>query len=78
MLMYSLSVIGGFALAKWAVPRVPSLKTEKYHLHHWIWSSLILLGFMFITVTDITIGLFTGVALQGLTYKNWGIKRNGS
>tara|TARA_R100000900_G_scaffold117521_1_gene92444 strand:- start:4415 stop:4651 length:237 start_codon:yes stop_codon:yes gene_type:complete len=76
MLMYSLSVIGGFALAKWAVPRVPSLKTEKYHLHHWIWSSLILLGFMFITVTDITIGLFTGVALQGLTYKNWGIKRN--
>ena len=73
MLLYSLSLLGGFALAKWAVPRVPSLKTEKYHLHHWMWSSAALIGFMFITVPTFLIGAFTGVALQGLTYKNWGL-----
>lgn len=71
MLLYSLSVLGGFALAKWAVPRVPSLKTEKYHLHHWMWASAALISFMFITVPTFVIGTFTGVALQGLTYKNW-------
>ena len=70
-----MSILGGFALAKWATPRVPSLKRGNYHLHHWMWASIVLIMFIFIEVSDIIIGVFTGVALQGLTYKNWSLTR---
>jgi len=40
-----------------------------------MWASIVLIMFFFIEVSDIIIGVFTGVALQGLTYKNWSLTR---
>ncbi len=75
MLDYSMGLIFGYSGAKFLTPRVPQLKTKKYHLHHWMWASLILTSFVFLKPSDAAIGIFTGVALEGLSYINWGLKR---
>jgi hypothetical protein len=77
MIGYSIGLIGGYASAKLLTPLFPSIKTEKIHIHHWIWSSLILI-ILYISgyTNNVSIGLLTGIALQGLSYKNWSIRRN--
>ena len=83
MIVYSLSLIAGYSIAKWATPRSPQLLTRHLHIHHWIWSTFFLVGIFISTyfveseLNNWVIGLATGVALQGLSYKNWGIKRGG-
>lgn len=76
MIEYSLGLVAGYAGAKWATPRFPSLKGRKFHLHHWMWSLIVLFvvfwkGWDF----DWLVGLLTGISLQGLSYKNWSIFR---
>lgn len=87
MIEYSLGLVAGYAAAKWTTPRFPSLKSKRFHLHHWMWSSLLLICLWLIYATatfsmmqnewssNLLIGTLTGVALQGLSYKNWSILR---
>tara|TARA_R110000751_G_scaffold73678_3_gene148950 strand:- start:788 stop:1027 length:240 start_codon:yes stop_codon:yes gene_type:complete len=74
MITYSLGLIGGYATAKLLTPLLPSIKTKNFHIHHWIWSSTILLILYGVeNINNVSIGLLTGIALQGLSYKNWNI-----
>ena len=73
MFEYSVGLIGGYALAKYLTPRLPRLKTMKYHLHHWIWCSILLVCVYYVGAPDVVFGGLTGAVLQGLSYKNWSI-----
>ena len=76
MIEYSIGLVLGYACAKALTPRVPSLKTKNFHIHHWVWIMVLLLGFYTYDVEiDIVYGLLTGAALQGLSYSNWSIFR---
>ena len=75
MLLYSAGLIVGYASAKYLTPRMPRLKTKRFHLHHWIWASCLLAGAYYIDAHDAIYGVLTGVALQGLSYANWSILR---
>tara|TARA_R100000005_G_C4897381_1_gene141182 strand:+ start:320 stop:568 length:249 start_codon:yes stop_codon:yes gene_type:complete len=77
MIVYSIALVIGFATAKFFHPKkrfVPQLKFGRFHIHHWIWGT-VLLGVIYLSgyTHDLLIGAVTGVALQGLTYKNWSI-----
>jgi len=75
MFLYSVGVVGGYAVAKFLTPRMPRLKFSRFHLHHWIWASCLLVGAYYADAPDIVYGGLTGAAIQGLTYKNWSIIR---
>ena len=67
MIVYSLSLIAGYSIAKWATPRSPQLLTRHLHIHHWIWSLPISI-IMFWTGQLEIAAFFVGTCLQGLTY----------
>ena len=73
MIEYSIGLILGYSIAKYFTPRVSSIIVGKYHIHHWIWSFVILLILLNVAVSDELIGLITGICLEGLSYKNWSI-----
>jgi len=75
MIEYSLGMIAGYISAKWATPKCKSLKTKNLHIHHWIWTTALLVGMVYIKPHEVIIGVLTGAALQGLSYNNWSIKR---
>ena len=76
MIFYSLGLIVGYSGSKWITPHSPKLLTKRFHIHHWIWSSFILvLLLIFGWNNNVSVGLLTGIALEGLSYKNWKIKR---
>ena len=76
MIEYSLGLVIGYAGAKAITPISPKLLTKNYHVHHWIWATGLLLLILYLgTIADVFIGIITGIALQGLSYKNWSIKR---
>ena len=75
MFLYSVGVVGGYAVAKFLTPRMPRLKFSHFHLHHWIWASCLLLAAYYADAPDVVYGGLTGGAIQGLTYKNWSIIR---
>ncbi len=71
---FAFSLIIGFALAKYLTGKTPQIKFYIFHLHHWMWASIILIGLMFWDQTEVwMIGLMTGVAIEGLTYDDWSI-----
>ena len=77
MIRYSLGLILGFVCAKAVTPYSPKLLTEKYHIHHWMWGTLILCLLLILDIEDDrVIGIFTGIVLEGLSYKNWKIWRD--
>ena len=74
MIDYSVGLVSGYSFAKGLTPFAPRLKTKKYHIHHWMWASALLLMFYFFNIeSELLTGIFTGVALQGLSYKNWSL-----
>ena len=71
---FSFSLIIGFALAKYLTGKTPQIKIYIFHIHHWIWATIILIGLMFWNQTEVwMIGLMVGVAIEGLTYDDWSI-----
>jgi hypothetical protein len=74
MIIYSLSLIAGYSIAKWVTPRSPKLLTKHFHIHHWIWATFFLVAIFISTyfidneLNNWVIGLATGVGLQGLSY----------
>ena len=76
MINYSLALIGGYVVAKWVTPRSPSLLTKRFHIHHWMWGTSILCIILALGIeNELVIGALTGVVLEGLSYKNWKLKR---
>jgi len=79
MIEYSLGLVVGYASAKAVTPYAPSLLTKKYHIHHWLWATVLLAVALYLGVSsDAGIGIITGIALEGLSYENWSIKREAS
>lgn len=74
MIEYSIGLILGYSIAKYLTPKVPSIIVGKYHIHHWIWSLVILLVLLNTETFDGLNGFVTGICLEGLSYKNWSIK----
>ena len=76
MIDYSIGLVSGYSFAKALTPAAPRLKTKNYHIHHWMWASALLITIYFSNIeSEILTGVFTGVALQGLSYKNWSLWR---
>lgn len=74
LFMFTFSMIAGFAAAKFLTGRVPEIKNETFHLHHWIWATMILAGLVFWEGTQVwMIGLMAGTAIEGLTYDEWSL-----
>lgn len=79
LFMFSFSLIAGFAAAKFLTGRVPEIKFGRFHLHHWLWATMILAGLAFWDGAQVwMIGLMAGTAIEGLTYDDWSpfIERN--
>jgi len=77
MIEYSLGLVIGYAFAKGLTPIAPKLLTKKLHIHHWIWATalLIICHYLKLDNHNLIIGALTGIALQGLSYKNWSLIR---
>ena len=76
MIEYSLALITGYVMAKWFTPYAPKLQTNKYHIHHWMWGTALLCLLLILDMKDdVSVGLLTGIILEGLSYKNWKIQR---
>jgi len=79
MIEYSLGIIIGYAIAKALTPYAPKLLTDNYHIHHWMWATMLLpLVFLINLQSEIVVGIITGIALEGLSYNNWTLKRKKS
>ena len=74
---YSLSVILGYAITRWLTENIKfHIRSEKIWLHHWIIASITMGILVFTKVESPLIwGTLTGVALEGLSRKNWSIRR---
>ena len=74
LFIFALSMIVGFASAKFLTGKTPQIKIYIFHIHHWIWATSILILLIFWEQTEVwMIGLMVGVALEGLTYEDWSI-----
>ena len=74
--IYSIAVIGGYALTRFITEQTSfHLRLKGLWIHHWILASLLMsLLFVFEVRLPGVWGLLTGVALEGLSRKNWSIK----
>ena len=74
--IYSIAVIGGYALTRFITEQTSfHLRLKGLWIHHWILASLLMsLLFVFEVNLPGVWGLLTGVALEGLSRKNWSIK----
>ena len=75
--IYSICIITGFAITRWVTENFKfHVRNNKVWLHHWI-ISLIFMAVLFVLKieSEIVWGLLTGVALEGLSRKNWSILR---
>lgn len=73
---FAIGSIIGYASAKFLTGRTPQIKFWIFHIHHWIWASLILIGLISMDFNNpLVIGIFSGVAIEGLTYDDWSLIR---
>ena len=76
MIEYSLGLVAGYVCAKAITPHSPRLVTKNYHIHHWMWGTIVLCVLLILRIEDpLVIGTLTGVVLEGLSYENWKLKR---
>lgn len=76
--VYSISVIGSFAAARWATERLRfHLRTKRVWVHHWILAAAAMLVMFTLEVEAVWLwGALTGVALEGLRRDNWSVVRS--
>lgn len=76
--VYSISVIGSFAAARWAAERLKfHLRTERVWVHHWILAAAAMLVMFTLNVEAVWLwGALTGVSLEGLRRDNWSVVRS--
>ncbi|MDP7394082.1 MAG: hypothetical protein QGI14_02695 [Candidatus Poseidonia sp.] len=75
--VYSLSIIGSFAAARWATENLKfHLRNKRFWVHHWILAAGLMLAMLAIKVEAAWLwGALTGVALEGLRRDNWSLVR---
>tara|TARA_Y100001980_G_C14555428_1_gene343902 strand:+ start:3886 stop:4161 length:276 start_codon:yes stop_codon:yes gene_type:complete len=73
---FAVGIIIGYASAKFLTGKTPQIKFWVLHVHHWIWATLIIIFLMIVNLTNpLLIGIFTGVAVEGLNYDDWSLIR---
>ncbi len=74
--IFAIGLIIGYASAKFLTGKTPQIKFSIFHIHHWIWATIILISLIWMEWTNpVIIGIFTGVAIEGLTYEDWSLVR---
>ncbi|MAH90993.1 MAG: hypothetical protein CMA11_04415 [Euryarchaeota archaeon] len=75
---YSISLIFAYAITRWITENVKfHFRNNKIWLHHWIISAIVMLILLYLQYESPFIwGALTGVALEGISRKNWSILRN--
>jgi len=73
--VYSVSIIGSYAAARWATERLKfHLRTKRVWVHHWILAAAAMLVMFYLEVEAAWLwGALTGVALEGLRRDNWSL-----
>ena len=73
---YSLSLILGYAVARFVTERTTfHLRMKGVWIHHWILSAMAMALLAVLGYDEPQVwGFLTGVALDGLSRKNWSIK----
>jgi len=73
---FAIGLIIGYASAKFLTGKTPQIKFSIFHIHHWVWATIILISLIWMDWTNpVIIGIFTGVAIEGLTYDDWSLIR---
>ena len=74
--IFAIGLIIGYASAKFLTGKTPQIKFSIFHIHHWIWATIILISLIWMEwINPVIIGIFTGVAIEGLTYDDWSLIR---
>mgnify|MGYP000606173690 CR=1 FL=1 len=74
--IFAIGLIIGYASAKFLTGKTPQIKFSIFHIHHWIWATIILISLIWMEWNNPVItGIFTGVAIEGLTYDEWSLIR---
>ncbi len=82
LLILLLGIVIGFLFWKIVAGKYRGDKLEKsfrfsvrnywIHIHHWLWSSILIAVLFFLNIRDLLLyGFLIGSIIQGLTYKDW-------
>ena len=76
--IYSIGLLLGYVIARFVTEQTKiHIRVKGLWLHHWILATLLMIGLFLFKVYNTEVwGLLTGVALEGLSRKNWSIRRN--
>ena len=74
--IYSIGIILGYVIARLVTEQTKiHIRVKGVWLHHWILASLLMTALFLFEIYNTEVwGLLTGVALEGLSRKNWSIK----
>ena len=74
--IYSIGLLLGYVIARFVTEQTKiHIRVKGLCLHHWILAFLLMTGlFLFEIYNTVVWGLLTGVALEGLSRKNWSIR----
>tara|TARA_B100000768_G_C11142075_1_gene316522 strand:+ start:323 stop:571 length:249 start_codon:yes stop_codon:yes gene_type:complete len=74
--IYSVALIVGYALARYITEQTSfHIRLKGIWLHHWILAALTMAVLYALDIRNAEVwGLLTGVALEGLSRKNWSIQ----
>tara|TARA_Y100000768_G_scaffold353182_1_gene305296 strand:+ start:429 stop:677 length:249 start_codon:yes stop_codon:yes gene_type:complete len=74
--IYSIAILLGYVIARFVTEKTTiHIRVKGLWFHHWILASLLMVALFLFEIYNIEIwGLLTGVALEGLSRKNWSIK----
>ena len=74
--IYSIGLLLGYVIARFVTEQTKiHIRVKGLWLHHWILATLLMLGLFLFEVYNTEVwGLLTGVALEGLSRRNWSIR----
>jgi len=74
--IYSVSLVVGYVITRDLTERMNiHIRLKGVWLHHWILASMLMLALLYLEISAPWVwGALTGVALEGLSRKNWSIK----
>ena len=74
--IYSIGLLLGYVIARFVTEQTKiHIRVKGLWLHHWILATLLMIGLFLFKVYNTEVwGLLTGVALEGLSRKNWSIR----
>jgi hypothetical protein len=74
--IYSIGLLLGYIFARYVTEQTKiHIRVKGLWLHHWILASLLMTSLLLFKVYNTEVwGFLTGVALEGLSRKNWSIR----